>query len=102
VKPKPDAKQLEHAAAALRVEHQPRQLNHEPRVSIADERAVVEAAHRRNNQAMRADLQKALTNITTEVAYIEAYLGRVAPGDHRDAVRFAHRAIAKLNRVLDK
>jgi hypothetical protein len=102
VKPKPDAKQLEHAAAALRVEHRPRQLNHEPRLSIADERAVVEAAHRRNSQAMRADLQKALANITAEIAFIEANLARVAPGDHRDAVRFARRAIAKITRVLDK
>lgn len=102
MKPKPDAKQLRRAEAQLRVEHQPRQLNHEPRLSIADERVVVEAAHRRNGQAMRADLQKSIANITTELAYIEANLGRVAPGDHRDAVRFARRAIAKLNRTLER
>jgi|SRR5450755_3821508 hypothetical protein len=99
-----DFKQGRRAKAGLRADHKPRRLAGfpDPRLSPADERSVIEQAHRRNGEALRADLIKAIGTMTTEVDFLETNLGRVVAGDHRDAIRFARRAIAKLDRALGK
>jgi hypothetical protein len=88
--------------AELQADHKPRRLAGfpEPRLSPADERTVIEQARRRNGEALRADLSKAIATMTAEVDFLEANLGRVVAGDHRDAIRFARRAIAKLERAI--
>jgi hypothetical protein len=106
VKPNPDAKQRRRVEARLRGANDPRSLyvqgRLEPGLSRADEDEQAQKAHRRNRTNNRAELQRALATITTELEFVERRLGQVAPGDHRDAIRFARRAIAKLNRTLER
>jgi hypothetical protein len=92
--------QLRKARIALNSEHRPRQLQREPRISRADERQIVEAAHRRNDTSGREELINALNTARRELEFIEARIGKIAPGDHRGYLREIKHGITGLTRAL--
>jgi hypothetical protein len=103
VRAKPDPKAVRRATAQVAAEHDWQTAWPDrgiERISKREERDYADAARRRNGQATRADLKKAIANMAAELEFVEAHLGRECPGDHRDAIRFARRAIQKLSRPL--
>ena len=98
-----NTKHLKRATAQLNADHQPRRLAGftEPRLSPADERAVVNTAHRRNERALRGELQKSIATMTAELEFIQANLRKVSPGDHRSHLRMTQRGINTLARLVN-
>ena len=92
-------------ARALEREQQARTLRVaselEPRPSRIDEGALTERARLREAQELRDQLLDAFATIERRLAFIEAKLGRVAPGDHHERARHAQRAIRALRSPLE-
>lgn len=67
---KPDPEAIRRAAAKLRHDHQPRQLQHEPRLSVADEQQITDRVHYRettDKQAARTKLAENTHDLTKRV-----------------------------------
>ena len=102
MKPKPNPKQIKRATAQVRADHRPRQLQHEPRPSVADERNISDLVRVGERRAAQAEVQKRIASIRQELELLNAKLGIAAPGDHRDPVRMITRALNTLERSLSK
>lgn len=102
MKPKPDPKRLQRATAQLTADHRPRQLQHEPRLSRADERDIVEAARDRNREATCSEVATALARMGGDLEFVKSQLGRVSPGDHRGYLRETEHGIQGLTRALPR
>lgn len=98
----PDAEKLKRAEAQLRADHRPRQLQHEPRISRADEQDIVDRVHSGERRAVVADAHVRIAAIRREVEALTVTLGRAAPGNHRDTLRMIRRALATLERSVQR
>lgn len=101
---KPDSKQLKRATAQLHRKYDPRRLDGftDPRLSRAEEQKVIDLAHRRNRHAARDDILASLAAITTELEYVKAKIGQVAPGDHRGHLREVEHGVMGLTKALGR
>lgn len=99
---KADPKRLKRATAQLQRKYDPRRLAgfSDPRLSRADEQNITDLAHRRARHAARDDILVSLATITTELEYVKAKLGQVAPGDHRGYLREVEHGLEGLKRVV--
>ena len=96
MKPKPDPKRLQRATAQLRADHRPRQLQHEPRLSRADEQAITDRVHsseRDAKQTARTELANATADIASRVQTLRDAMHSgaiITRGERNLARRIAH------------
>jgi hypothetical protein len=86
---------------ALAAEHRPRELQGEPRLCIADEREIAEAARRSHTEAAQVEVAAALARMAADLELVRTRIGVAAPGDHRGYLRSARHALKGLQRVVD-
>lgn len=93
---KPSKAQLQRSATEMRADHRPRQLQHEPRISRADERQLADLARYRDRRATQLALTTTLERMTQDLATVKQQIGRVVPGDHRSYLREIEHGIKGL------